>query len=86
MCMRVFIIHSGFDPEETLHNSSFCAKDVPDGWTVCMSSSLSDPRALRSRMHLHPSSKEMQQEPLSKEETRCRSVRSLFTITSTLLK
>lgn len=35
---------------------SFSAKDVPDGWTVCVSSGLSDPRALRSTMHLHPSS------------------------------
>lgn len=34
---------------------SFSTKDVPDGWAVCVSSSLSDPRALRSTMHLHPS-------------------------------
>lgn len=86
MCMRVIIIHSGFDPGEILRICSFSAKDAPDGWTVCVSSSLSDPRALRSRMHLHPSSQEMLQELLSKEETRYRSVRSFFTITSTLLK
>lgn len=38
---------------------SFSDKDVPDGWAVCVSSSLSDPRALRFKMHLHPSPKEM---------------------------
>lgn len=66
---------------------SFSDKDVPDGWAVCVSSSLSDPRALRFKMHLHPSPKEMQQELLSKEETRYRSVRSLFIIAaSTWLK
>lgn len=56
MYIRTFLFHSGIHPGETFYDFSFSAKDVPGGWAVCLSNSLSDPRALRSKMHLHPSS------------------------------
>lgn len=62
MYMRVFIFHSGINTGETFYICSFSAKDVRDGWAICVSSSPTDLRALRSRMHLYPSSQEMQQE------------------------